>query len=436
DINNLSKTNLIISQITKAKKLNGKTFKAEINYTSLQANNTTTNIYVIKDITERQKTEKKLLKAKELKESNQVMKEFMTNMSHELRSPMNAIIGISKMLTKYKSDNLSAKQTEGLKTISESGKRLLDLINDILDLSKLEANKAKVIYESLSIEKLKSTLKSTIISLIGDKPINFLIHASPNVPERIITDHKKLMQILLNLLGNGIKFTEKGKITLNIHCKNNLLFFEVTDTGIGISKKNQKTIFDKFKQIDSSTSRQYKGTGLGLAICKSLTQLLNGEISLESEEGKGTTVRFNILFKEDKEKTKRTITSHLKTKNKNYNALIIDDEESSCFLFKNYLNNNNFNVDIASDGITGINKIIKLQPDLIILSLEIPKLSGYGVMKRLKTESQEIQNIPLILTSISDYIPNNTKYNYDLFLNKPINENTFVLFLKEINSSV
>ena len=365
---------------------------------------------IIRDISHQVKTEKEALLAKELKESNKVMKEFMDNVSHELRTPMNAIMGISNMLLKYNSDNLSKKQKEGLQIISQSGTRLLDLINDVLDLSRIEANREAVKIEKFSLDQLLASLNSTMISLIGTRDLKFQIRKSTMVPELIETDPKKLHQILLNLLSNAVKFTQKGKILLFIHLIEDKLYFEVSDTGIGIEEKNLGRIFLRFQQIDNTASKEYKGTGLGLHIVKNLIELMKGEIRAESTPGKGTTMKFyipvgvkdtGIPLKNKKGTTACFLwTDIVRTTDKL--ALIIDYSSENHFLFANLLKEAGFMVASCYESKKAVAAITEMLPDLIIINMEMPKIHGSVILDQL-ANNNSVKDTPILaFTSVEE----------------------------------
>lgn len=405
------------------------TAQEQINYT-----------VIIRDITHRVRMEKEAFAAKELRESNKVMKEFMDNVSHELRTPMNAIMGISNMLIKYNAENLTAKQREGLEIISQSGTRLLELINDILDLSRINANREKVVNEQFDFDIFLAAIQSIIVSLIGEKEIKFLIRKSKSVPQFICSDQKKLNQILINLLGNSAKFTQKGKILLFVHYVGDHLYFEVSDTGIGIEKKHLESIFDRFQQIDNSASKSYKGTGLGLNITKKMIELMNGEIVAESEPGKGTVMKFYlpVTVKESREKenipdAKASEIDVLDRKGLSKPlALIIDFETETQFLFSEILKVDGFNTVLCSQSHSVMAEIQKWHPDLIILRLEMPKMHGLSLIRSLKNQD-ECKQIPVVTYSMIE------KFNPDqygssvLYIDGPITEKKILACIKNIN---
>jgi HAMP domain-containing protein/signal transduction histidine kinase/CheY-like chemotaxis protein len=242
-------------------------------------------------------------KAKQLALTSKYKSEFLANMSHELRTPLNSLLILSDQLSKNPEGNLSAKQTEFSKTIHSSGNDLLMLINDILDLSKIESGTVVVDVSELRLEELHSYVERTFRHVAESKDVDFLMRLSPNLPKSIFTDAKRLQQVLKNLLSNAFKFTHRGQVTLNVEVAtggwnpefedlnraSSVLSFSVTDTGIGISSDKQQIIFEAFQQADGSTSRKYGGTGLGLAISRELSRLLGGCIQLRSAPGQGST---------------------------------------------------------------------------------------------------------------------------------------------------
>ncbi len=358
-------------------------------------------------------------------------------MSHEFRTPMNVVIGISKALISYDSSNLNDEQIEGLKHIFQSGTRLLDLVNDLLDLAKIESGKMVVTLKPFSIEKLLGDLKGLAEELTKEKNLTFSVRKSQNMPEYLISDQRKLYQILVNLISNAVKFTEKGKIQLYVYKLKAHLFFEVRDTGIGIGKDNIEKVFEKFSQIDSSAQKKYKGTGLGLALCKDLVTLLDGQINIESELDKGSLVRFSIPFQTANEikSTSAEISENTAdiTATKKKLILLIEDDKELLYYYEKYLSKYNNRVECAEDGNTGLEKIKSLHPDIVILDLKLKQLSGYEVLRIMKYDP-ETWDIPVIIISDLDDLPNDAIYNYDLFLNKPIDERILLSHIDRISA--
>jgi signal transduction histidine kinase/CheY-like chemotaxis protein/CHASE3 domain sensor protein len=229
------------------------------------------------------------LKARELEQSTRYKSEFLANMSHELRTPLNSILLLSRLLTENHEGNLSPDQIEYARVIQGSGNGLLTLIDEILDLSKIESGKMELEYQHVALEEITHALDSMFAPLAREKGILFGINAAGDLPPLIETDRLRLEQILRNLLSNALKFTTQGSVTLDIENKGTTICFAVKDTGIGIPADKQQTIFEAFQQADGSTRRKFGGTGLGLSISRELAKLLGGEIRLESEEGKGST---------------------------------------------------------------------------------------------------------------------------------------------------
>ena len=241
-------------------------------------------------------------KARDLEISNQYKSEFLANMSHELRTPLNSLLLISKRLTRNKENNLTQKQIESAEIIHNSGNELLVLINDILDLAKIEAGKMDIVFETVEVSLLQENLHALFSDMAETKGLDFTVTINSNLPESIMTDRQRLEQILRNLISNAIKFTEQGSVSVLMShpeadaaiplpdlLPEEVILFSIVDTGVGINKDKQRIIFEAFQQEDGTTSRKYGGTGLGLSISKKLTHLLGGELSLTSVEGHGST---------------------------------------------------------------------------------------------------------------------------------------------------
>jgi PAS domain S-box-containing protein len=246
-----------------------------------------------------------LSKAREAAEAaNKTKSDFLANMSHEIRTPLNAIIGFSEVLEDRTFGDLNDKQYRYVKNIINSGYHLLELINDILDFSKIEAGQMRLTHTLFLLDDVLKGSMTAFEPQAKEKSLHFNLNVANNVPSKLLGDPSRLSQVLINLLGNAIKFTDIGSVTLNVNAITNkpdtiTLLFEVIDTGIGIAQDKQKVIFDAFSQADTSTTREFGGTGLGLTISSQLVDLMGGEIGVESNEGKGSRFYFTAVFKKE-----------------------------------------------------------------------------------------------------------------------------------------
>jgi signal transduction histidine kinase/CheY-like chemotaxis protein/HAMP domain-containing protein len=333
-------------------------------------------------------------------ESTKVKSQFLASMSHELRTPMNSILGLTELILE-KAD-FNGKNKERLEVVLSSGRRLMTLINDILDLSKIEAGKMDIREEDTLVEEILEEVANSINPLVLNKKIGFNIVRNTNTKIIIHTDRGKIVQVLINLLGNAVKFTDEGSVSLQISTEKDMLKFDVKDTGVGISDDEQKYIFEEFRQVDGSTTKKYSGTGLGLAICKKITDLLKGEISVTSKVGEGATFSFAVPLKfvdSVLSGAQKKINVKALMKNRKNPILIIDDDEEVRYTIGQYLSSRGYEVIFAEDGDKGIQMAIEKQPFAITLDVMLPKKDGWSVLKELK-ENSRTKDIPIIMLSI------------------------------------
>jgi PAS domain S-box-containing protein len=344
------------------------------------------------DITDRKRTEDSLKKAKEDAErANKAKSEFLANMSHEIRTPMNSILGFTELLGDMVEGNM---EREYLNSIIISGNALLSLINDILDLSKIEAGKLKLDYKPLSIHSLFDEIKQIFSLNLKSKGVDFVLVISPDVPAGILLDEKRLKQVFFNLVGNAVKFTSEGmvKILVNARKKENFRFdleLKVIDTGIGIRKDQQQEIFKSFTQSEDQDHGKYGGTGLGLSITKQLVGQMGGEILLESEPGKGS--QFTVKLHDVEEAIhETTITKNEKQIGKIHFSdsmvLIVDDIDQNRKMLIGILEPTGINIIEAENGKEAVDLTKNYRPDIILMDMKMPVMTGYEATKVIKND--------------------------------------------------
>jgi len=367
--------------------------------------------------------------AKKAEDANRIKSEFLSNMSHEIRTPMNAILGFSELLDSQIDDPGQRKYLESIKS---SGKVLLDLTNDILDLSKIEAGKIEFKPRPVNPEAIFNDIGRVFSAKMKEKGLKFLIDVDRKLPKALQLDEVRIRQILFNLMGNAVKFTEKGYIKLTAkgifheHKSKFDLIFSVKDTGIGISAENKKIIFDAFRQSKGQRDEKYGGTGLGLAITKKLVEAMRGKITVDSIVGKGST--FKVVLKKVAVASVEDISEDLKEtpidniKFKKQTILVVDDIESNRILLGEILKPYNLNIIEAKNGKEGIDAAKKHHPGLILMDIRMPVMDGYEATNKIKKDSN-LKDIPVIILAASamkEQEEKVKKINCEGYMRKPI----------------
>ncbi|MBN2004679.1 MAG: response regulator [Anaerolineae bacterium] len=418
-------------------------------------------------------------RAEELARTSQYKSEFLANMSHELRTPLNSLLILARMLAENESGNLTPEQLESANIIFDSGSDLLNLINEILDLSKVEAGKMEFVVAEYALNDIIDMMRAQFTHIAETKELEFELTLAPDAPLSMESDAKRVSQILKNLLANAFKFTERGKVALQISrsvpqsvldqlglSSQEAIAFVVRDTGIGITPEQQHRLFQAFQQADGSTSRKYGGTGLGLAISRELAMRLGGDITLESEYGKGSAFTLYLPIRrqpaneksrtapaEAEEETENQAPQPLDTSvsplpqpedkippapeatvpslpvfmpddrdtlaDKDHVLLVVEDDESFAKLLYEYAHRKGFKCLLAGDGKYALSVIAHYRVDAIVLDLNLPQLNGWEVLEILK-ENPETRHIPVHIMSASDVDLAAYQKGAIGFLSKPI----------------
>lgn len=396
---------------------------------------------VVQNIADQKAHEKELEEAKEAAElASKAKSEFLANMSHEIRTPLNGVIGFTDLLMKTP---LSETQLQYMKTVSQSAHSLLDLINDILDFSKIEAGKMELSIEKTDLFNLGNQVADITKYQAHSKGLELLVNLPLRLPRFIYTDDVRLRQILVNLLTNAIKFTEKGEVELKVELlkpptpedEKALFLFAVRDTGIGISYDKQQKIFEAFSQEDSSTSRKFGGTGLGLTISNRLLGLMGSKLQLKSEPGKGSTFYFEISLLSEKGTEEKW-----PEENKIKHVLVVDDHATNRTLVEEILTSKNIQYSLAQNGYEAIQKIeADSSIDLVLMDLRMPFLDGIETTEKIrKLKNNRGEKIPIVLLSSSGDDDQNLQKTNSLGIShrmtKPIRSHQLIHIFKKISN--
>ncbi len=382
------------------------------------------------DITEKKLLEEKFIQAKTFAESAAKAKElFLANMSHEIRTPLNVIIGMIRQLSK---ENLTEKQKFFINQSESSAKHLLTILNNILDIAKIESGDLSIVLEPFSPSALAYNIHSILFSQAKEKNIEFHLNISSEIRPVLLGDEVRLRQVLINLIGNAIKFTDKGSVSLSLQLVNNTpksqtILFEVVDTGVGISSEFLKKLFDKFSQEQSATNRQYDGTGLGMAISNDLVKLMGGEINVSSLKNEGTTCSFELEFDVSELSLPTTKLDTVKKDSfKGMKVLVVEDNEMNRLIASQSLEFLGMIISEAENGLVAVEKIKNENFDLVLMDIQMPILDGIEATKLIRNELKiKTPIIALTANAFRHDIELYLREGMDDYITKPYNEEEF-----------
>jgi len=420
----------------------GRTFPVVLNSVAVydSQGNYISSRSTVYDITQQQKTETALKEAKqEALESAHVKEQFLANMSHEIRTPINSVIGFTNLLQKTA---LSEDQKQFVNMIQSASENLLTIINDILDISKIEAGMLRIEKNPFSLRGLSNSIETMFYHKAREKNLSFSIYIQENIPDTLTGDAVRLTQILVNLISNAIKFTQKGGITINITSisqtgESARLRFSVKDSGIGISPDKLEAVFERFQQGETDTTRKYGGTGLGLSIVKNLVQLQGGDISVNSEPGKGTEFIFEIEY------SLLAVTESIPTvlpdkidigpgAFPDAKILVVEDNAMNQLLIKYTFQSWKMNFELADNGAKAIEWLQRDKFDLILLDIQMPLMDGYATSQAIRKELKS--DIPIIAMTAHALAGEREKclsYGMNDYISKPIHEKELYMLLKK-----
>lgn len=367
-------------------------------------------------------------------QANSAKTDFLSFMTHEIRTPLTAIIGFSENLLDY--NQSMEERLDAIHTVINSSNHLLQLINDVLDMSKIEAGRLETEEIKIELVVLLKEVASIVRALIKDKDIRFKMACETQVPEMVTTDPLRLKQILINVISNAIKFTQQGAVTLSLDYDeaSNDLSFKVIDTGVGMTPEQRENLFDAYGQADISTARQYGGTGLGLYLSKNLAQQLGGGIHVDSQEGVGTVFTINISAGEtselvtlqEQDLNKAVFSSVEKLDEKlSGRVLLADDVVENQKLIVHYVKGMGADIDVASNGLEAVDMALKNEYDLILMDIRMPVLDGIGAVRQLREKGSNVPIISLSANNMSEDVSRYMDAGFNGAATKPIVRKAF-----------
>jgi PAS domain S-box-containing protein len=381
---------------------------------------------IARDITDRKRAEEAVLRARdEAEAASRAKSQFLANMSHELRTPLNAIIGYSEMLQEEAEDQGFEGYIVDLERINGAGKHLLSLINDILDLSKIEAGRMDLDIQTFSVRELVDGVATTARSLIGENKNSLNVEIGEDVGG-MSADQVKVRQILFNLLSNAAKFTREGRIDVRVSSErvdgSGWLCFEVEDSGIGMTPEQVEGVFQAFRQADPSTTRKYGGTGLGLAITRRFCELMGGEVGVESRQGEGSTFSVRlpaVVVLPEEEDKQGVVVEEEGDDSQGAIVLVVDDDAAVRDLVQRFLQREGYGVALAKDGEEGLRKIREARPVAVLLDVVMAGMDGWDMLRTVKGDS-ELADVPVIMMSMVDEKDKGLELGAVAYLTKPL----------------
>ena len=374
----------------------------------------------------------------EAEKANHAKSKFLSSMSHELRTPLNAIVCFSELLESK--EGLDSESKDFARDIVSASHNLLDLVNGVLDISKIEAGKMELINKEYNSFELFNSLSTMVIPRIGDKPIDFKTVIASDIPPVLKGDTGKLKQIILNLLTNAVKYTDKGFIKYRVECindyKNNQtkLIITVTDTGRGIKKEDIDRLFKKFERLEEDRNTSIEGTGLGLAITESLAELMGGKITVISDYGKGSTFKF-VVVEEIVNKESNLVVNEQTTLNyetfEGKKVLVVDDSKLNLKVAENVLKNFKVSTETVTSGLECLSCVKSKKYDIIFMDIMMPNMSGVEVLKKLREEKVNIPVIALTADAIEGQEEKYISEGFDGYLSKPIDKTKLKVILNK-----